>query len=552
MPEGPLRVGIFCDGTSLPRWEADILTSLEECDEVQIVLFLLGSSTPSTLWETLRVRWREGPYLLANRAEAFILRHYFRAWLRTENRIDCFSSFESCDRLEVDLVGDNKKLNHRLNERDIEKIGDYSLDVLLVFGSKILSGRVLESAKFGAWSFQHADSRKYCHTPASFWEVYRKEPYTGVTLLQLTGDLNDAREITNGYYSTHQLSWNRNRQVIYEKSKTIMLDALRELASTRRLNLKKGSVWDVYDKPLSRMPNVWEASLAIVKIAFRRMAESMEGFFFREYWEILIHEGSSQGVPVQHMRRLTPPEDRFWADPFVIEKDGDQFIFFEDFVFPKDKGIISMLHLRDSEIAAYETVIECPYHLSFPFLFEYKNDLFMIPESSENRAVELWKCVDFPLEWEKDREILSDVSAADSVVFCHEKRWWLFTNINQSKLSDHCNELWAFHSSDPLSGKWIGHTRNPIVRDARCARNAGPIRQIPGIGLVRMGQQQGYRYGSGLQIMRIERLTVDEYEETIFDEIRPTWSRRVVGVHHLDWQETISVFDALRRERRFL
>ena len=37
------------------------------------------------------------------------------------------------------------------------------------------------------------------------------------------------------------------------------------------------------------------------------------------------------------------------------------------------------------------TALETPYHLSYPFVFRHEDDIFMIPESSANRTVELYR-----------------------------------------------------------------------------------------------------------------------------------------------------------------
>jgi hypothetical protein len=45
-------------------------------------------------------------------------------------------------------------------------------------------------------------------------------------------------------------------------------------------------------------------------------------------------------------------------------------------------------------------VLERSYHLSYPFIFRWGSDIFMIPETSDNRTVEVYRAVEFPGKWE--------------------------------------------------------------------------------------------------------------------------------------------------------
>lgn len=41
----------------------------------------------------------------------------------------------------------------------------------------------------------------------------------------------------------------------------------------------------------------------------------------------------------------------------------------------------------------------------------------MVPESSANKTIELWKCTDFPLKWEKYSNLIENIEAVDSTPF---------------------------------------------------------------------------------------------------------------------------------------
>jgi len=71
-------------------------------------------------------------------------------------------------------------------------------------------------------------------------------------------------------------------------------------------------------------------------------------------------------------------------------------------------------------------VLEEPWHLSYPFLIEHDDELWMIPESSGNRDVALYKCVGFPNKWERHATLLSGLELADATITRHNGMHYLF------------------------------------------------------------------------------------------------------------------------------
>jgi len=70
---------------------------------------------------------------------------------------------------------------------------------------------------------------------------------------------------------------------------------------------------------------------------------------------------------------IASPKGRFWADPFVISKNGNHYIFIEEYLFNIKKAHISVLKLDDKGILlSAEKIIERHYHMSYPFVFELK------------------------------------------------------------------------------------------------------------------------------------------------------------------------------------
>jgi hypothetical protein len=246
------------------------------------------------------------------------------------------------------------------------------------------------------------------------------------------------------------------------------------------------------------------------------------------------------------LKPIYPPEDRFWADPFVWRWEGRYYVFYEEYPYATGRGHISVMELGEDArpLGEGRSVIQEPYHLSYPFLFEFEGELYMVPEKKEKRRVDIYRCTRFPDEWEVFRTIFSGVKMVDCTLFEHDGRWWLFGSVKRNGLR-YDETLFAYFADTPLSDHWTPHTLNPLMRDFGKARPAGRI--IHGVEgrLLRPSQDCVRRYGDGLSVSEITRLTPDEFVEN------PVWhqSGEAVGwyaMHHLDWREGLMVMDAQR------
>ena len=51
------------------------------------------------------------------------------------------------------------------------------------------------------------------------------------------------------------------------------------------------------------------------------------------------------------------------------------------------------------------------YHLSYPLVFQYKGEIYLLPETSQNRSVEIYCAIEFLRRWESARVLLTNVPA---------------------------------------------------------------------------------------------------------------------------------------------
>jgi len=244
-----------------------------------------------------------------------------------------------------------------------------------------------------------------------------------------------------------------------------------------------------------------------------------------------------------------PPKDRDWADPFVVEKGGRYYVFFEELPYAERKAHISMLELdANGNASRPQRVLEADYHLSYPFVFEHDGQLWMLPESARARSVELYRCVDFPLVWKREHVLIEGLRLVDATLYKAADRWWMFANsaAGESRVFD--DELHLFHA-DRLTGEWLPHPKNPVKSDARSSRPAGRLFERDGV-LFRPAQVCVPRYGAGLAIQRVLRLTPQDYAERQVERLLADPAAGLFGLHTMNRAGSLTVVDAFTRQKR--
>ena len=154
------------------------------------------------------------------------------------------------------------------------------------------------------------------------------------------------------------------------------------------------------------------------------------------------------------------PSGSFLADPFIFNHESRTFIFAEEYNYKRGLGHITVIEIDGKSVNSISSAIEENFHLFFPLVFEFEGDIFMCPESSQINEIRPYRAKKFPLEWEHSHTLLSEVSAADTILFSLEDRWWMLTNVCSAGMDDHCSELHAFYADSPLSVDF----RRPIAQ----------------------------------------------------------------------------------------
>ncbi len=260
-----------------------------------------------------------------------------------------------------------------------------------------------------------------------------------------------------------------------------------------------------------------------------------------QIWSIGIYEGSnisnlrpSPNVmnPVLTASDVSDIDAEFVADPFMIKHDGKWYMFFEVMNSKTKQGDIGLATSEDGIKWKYDRIVlDEPFHLSYPYVFEYEGKFCMIPAGHRAYGIGLYKATDFPTEWQLQQEIITGAYADPSIVR-YEGKWWLFACEASA-----WGTLHLFYA-DNLTGPWAEHPESPIVRDNRgIARPGGRVINLND-RIIRFAQDCSRMYGKQLWAFEITTLTETTYLEHEFDA-NPILKGSGVGwnadgMHHLD------------------
>jgi hypothetical protein len=250
---------------------------------------------------------------------------------------------------------------------------------------------------------------------------------------------------------------------------------------------------------------------------------------------LTLHPADGANNPVITRDDVTDVPAVFVADPFMLKVNQTWHMFFEVMNWRTNKGEIGLASSADGLNWTYQQIVLAePFHLSYPHVFEWSGDYYMIPESHQAGSIRLYKAREFPTEWDFVGDILVGPYFVDSSIFRHEERWWLFTETNPDLRHD---TLRLYHA-DKLTGPWLEHPLSPVVKgNGTRARPAGRVSVVDD-KIIRYAQSCYPSYGSKVRAFAVTELTTTTYREhqihhsPILEANGAGWNAG--GMHHLD------------------
>ena len=549
-----LRLGVFLNSFTVPTWIGKLLDDVARSGIAELSLVVLNTEPRQSVWERLRDQRHHLLYLAYLRADRALVRWLLSLEKDAFDPVDLTSLLRDVPTMKVVPIRSSRFV-HRFDEASLQRLREADLDVILSFGFRILKGEVLQAARYGIWSFHHGDNREYRGGPPMFWEMYENNPLAGVTLQVLTEQLDGGQVLYRSVSKTNEFSLHLNRNANYWKGSEFVVRRLRDLYERgweQVSAIDTFSETSDYAKPIYKMPTNRTMARFIGRLGARWTQRAVRDLTTEESWFLAWRRrGAGDGPGLTghgSFRTLMPPAGTFYADPFLLRRNGTTYVFFEDFSYRVRRAVISCVALGpDGTPSRPWVVIDTGKHLSYPFAFEHEGQVYLMPEARSRRRIELWHATDFPKWFERHSILLDNVNAVDPTLVFHQGRWWLFAGIAVEGAST-CDELHAFVADSPF-GPFRPHRMNPLVSDVRSARPAGVMFERNGV-LYRPGQDSSLGYGYRVVIHRVDELSETRYHETPVATIEPSWYEGNEGTHTFNFNEDFEVLDGRIRARR--
>jgi hypothetical protein len=551
-----LKVGLIVDSFKISQ-QLKVLMDLSKSSEhyeINTIIIQNVKSKNESCWGSFfrlcRVRGLNEflhicGYAAIMKLEKFIIK-------RNKNFKDFFNSHEietsSFEVLKLTPRISKSGLFYRYEDVDIDLIKEKNLDLLIRGGSGILRGDILKASRFGIISLHHADNNVNRGGPPGFWEVFYKIRRTGFIVQILNERLDGGTVVSKGYVATSYIA-SLNYIKVYKKSIPFLHKAIERIAKRREIHVSADP--EPYGQKLYKTPNLFQQLKYCITVFLTVCKKSLlNKFGYSERWSFgFIRSDNWKEISLRDVNIVENPPNRFLADPFTFRQNNVDYCFVEDYDYDTNVGHISVYEIGDNNVKALGSALREDFHLSFPYVFSFGDEIYMCPETSSCGDIRLYRAIDFPNNWEVCEILMSDISAADTQIFHFDKRWWLFTNMCSSNIGDHNSELHIFHSEKLIDGTWIPHPKNPVIFDSNQARNGGLI--FDDDKIYRTFQRQGFDlYGEGFGIAEIVTLSEDDYVENQLCQIDPCFLPNIKGTHSFNYANNLAVFDFKKIEKK--
>jgi len=514
-----LRIGVILPDEMVPAWVKSMMERIKNSQYAEIAALAFAGMRPS---------------------EAFPANKQYELQLNLDKKFfnPAPDPWELSDIRKV--LQNTQALGANIHER-IARFRAMRIDILLNLSLEDMPKSLLNVARFGAWSLRCNDVRVMAGSEIGWLEVLNDIPtmHCGIEI-----EREDTVQVfTGSVLATNPSSISLNQKTFFWRASHVIPRTLRLLQSKGEQEFFSHTEPGTPSQKIGT-PTSAQCTVIAQKQALQISEHKIRRRIIHQPWSLMLGKKSEEEkFDWGKLSLKVPPRGVFWADPFILKKQDKSYLFFEEYVRQTALGRIAYAVIDEKgEIGESQVALERPYHLSYPFIFEYRGEFYMIPETAQNHAIEAYRCVRFPDQWEFHKTLMPDVQAMDATLFEHPMRWWMFVNIAHEGGST-WDELHVFYADDPLTNNWTPHPWNPVVSDVRTARPAGRIFRRDG-RLIRPSQDSSQRYGYAVNFNHITKLTIHEYEEELVERIEPP-DESIRAVHTYNASGNFVVVDAL-------
>lgn len=236
------------------------------------------------------------------------------------------------------------------------------------------------------------------------------------------------------------------------------------------------------------------------------------------------------------------PQGQWIADPFLYEFEGKHYLFAEQYFKEKHRAGIGVYEIIDGKPVNNRIIIENDYHMSYPCVFYYKGNHYMIPESSANNSIDLYMAEEFPYTWKHKVTLLKGEKYVDSTVFQSGEELFLLT---YKKVEGG----WSLVLFSLDMEKYILNLLSDKFYETNTGRPAGFIYKKD--KFLRPSQDCSIKYGEAIIINEIDELTTNSFQEHPVSRITHNDMRcplKIQRVHTINRDSKYEVVDLFKEK----
>lgn len=538
-----LRFGIMCFGDELPAAFAKCVDETLAIPGVELSLLIVDAGVPvrTPLWQKLKklVSLNGGLWALAKTICPM-------RKLPCNRPTDMTDVFRGVPRIRC-IPGRKGMFSQYFSSADVAAIREHKLDFILRFAFGIIRGEILNSAKYGVWSFHHGDETNYRGAPPAFWEIYRNDPVTGAILQRLTDRLDGGIVLQRSFVSTKSYSHGSNLDSIMWACTDMPSRVCRDIlnGSAPYLDAPPSKT----NAPIYYAPNDLQFAMFLLKTSVGWTKNQCRSLMMSPDWNIGIVEAPIHAFLEPNFQPSVRwlgyrKTGRYIADPFVSKCGDKTKLLAEEFDSQSGRGSIVEMDLDDPNgpVREFRCAIDEGVHMSYPHTFEHGGSLCCTPEAHSKNGVFLYRFDEGKQEWLFAATLVRDFAAVDPTPFEYANRWWMFFTKYGTDVE---SKLYLWHAPR-LEGPWEQHPASPVKTDVRSSRPAGRPFVHAG-SLYRPAQDSSRSYGGAISINKILRLTTAEFAEVPVAHIAPIRQNPYKdGIHTLVGCGSLTVIDGKR------
>ncbi len=216
-------------------------------------------------------------------------------------------------------------------------------------------------------------------------------------------------------------------------------------------------------------------------------------------WNIAIADIGEDLSPVNIRWMKHNYTDRWFADPFFLEKNSDSYVILaEEFMINSGLGRICRLVIdkNNYELIQNDTLLHLSTHLSFPNFCIHEGNIYIYPENSAAGQLTIYHMTDHILECKK----MIPIPLIDPVLFMNNEKEVFLIGTLPENANGNSNILHVY-KSDHLWGEY--KETQQISFNDNVARRAGKIFHWKG-KIISSAQICNNYYGEGISLQEIK------------------------------------------------